>query len=82
MVVDPRLVGVIDALKEMREDSTTPRSLKAKIGTMLQVLQSEQDIGMKIDTLMHVFEALNDDSNIDSYTRTQLWNITSMLESL
>jgi uncharacterized protein (UPF0147 family) len=69
-------------LKEMGEDNTVPRNVKTSIVKIIEILNDETETSIKVDKVMHIFDELNEDSNIDPYTRTQLWNVVSMLESL
>ena len=73
---------IVKRLKDLKEDPSVPKNVKLKISDIIGILEKEDDKSIKLDKIVHIFDELNEDSNIDSYTRTQLWNIASMLESL
>ena len=37
---------------------------------------------MRVDKVRHALEEISEDSNLQPYTRTQIWNIASTLEKL
>jgi uncharacterized protein (UPF0147 family) len=71
---------IVETLIELKEDGSVPKNVKLKINEIIDLLNSNIDKSIKIDKVQHIFDELNDDSNIDSFTRTQLWNLVSMLE--
>ena len=73
---------VIDFMSELMNDNTVPRNIKTKMETVIKSLQENQDRSLRINKALSVLEEVSDDNNIQPYTRTQLWNIVSMLESL
>ena len=81
-MTNQKLDNIIEVLKDMKEDSTVPKNVKTKVIQIVEILGSKVDMSIKVDKVMHIFDQLNDDSNIDSFTRTQLWNVVSMLETL
>jgi len=74
--------GIIEFLSDLNDDTTVPKNIKAHITEIINILKSDLDMSLKVDKVNHIFDELSDDSNIDPYTRTQLWNVVSMLESL
>jgi uncharacterized protein (UPF0147 family) len=73
---------VIDAMVELMTDNTVPRNIKTKMEGIIKSLQEKEDKSLRINKALSVLEEVSDDNNIQPYTRTQLWNIVSMLESL
>jgi uncharacterized protein (UPF0147 family) len=76
------LQGIIEAIAELQEDSTIPKNIKSKLHTISEMLKQEEDQRMVLNKALDQLGELSDDVNIQPYTRTQLWNIVSMLESL
>jgi uncharacterized protein (UPF0147 family) len=74
--------AVIDALHEVANDNTIPKNIREKINNILSSLNQEDELSLKIDRALHELEEISEDSNLQAYTRTQVWNIVSMLESL
>ncbi|MFT4303124.1 MAG: UPF0147 family protein [Candidatus Woesearchaeota archaeon] len=81
-MTDLQIDDIIDFLDDLREDTSVPKNVKLRIAEVVEILKCDIDSSLKVDKVMHIFDELNDDSNIDSFTRTQLWNVVSMLESL
>ncbi len=75
--------NVVGALKELEDDSTVPRNVKDKIKTTIESMENnELDVSMRIDKALQKLDEISDDSNLQSYTRTQIWNIVSLLEKV
>ena len=54
-----------------------------KIENVSLVLQDQKtNLKVKIDKSLQELDSLDEDPNIPVYTRTQIWNIVSLLESL
>lgn len=77
-----KLQQVIDALNEMLSDSTVPKNVKNRIGSTITILKEDSEMSIRINKALNQLDELTDDTNIESYTRTQLWNIVSMLEMI
>ncbi len=77
-----KITDMINLLEELQEDSTVPRNVKDSLQFCSAALQEEGEVSLKVDKVRHALEAISDDSNLQSYTRTQIWNISSLLEKL
>ena len=78
---DERLQNVIEALQELSKDNTIPKNVKAKLEIVMTALKTEtDDLSMRINKALSELDEVSDDVNLQSYTRTQIWNIASMLE--
>ena len=76
------LVSVADLLKELSEDTGLPKNIKERIADILDILSEEKDVSLKVNKAIHEIEKVVDDRNLQAYTRTQLFNIISALESV
>lgn len=81
-MVNEKIADMLVLLEELREDSTIPRNVKEELEFCTNCLQENSEISLRIDKVRHALEGICDDSNLQAYTRTQLWNISSMLETL
>ncbi len=72
---------VLFAIQELTEDSQTPRHVKEKLSVAVRVLSADSDLKIKLHKALNELESLADDSSMQSYTRTQIFNIVSLLES-
>ncbi len=77
-----QLIDILEVLQELSEDSTVPKNIKNKISEVIGILKKDSDISLKISKALHELEEVSDDSNLQPFTRTQIWNITSMLEKI
>jgi hypothetical protein len=75
-----QLVNVIAALQELEQDPSTPKNVKAKIQSTIKVLNEKSETSIKVSKALHELEDLTEDSNVQSYTRMQIFNIVSLLE--
>ncbi len=73
---------VLDLLKELLDDSTVPRNVKNRIEETIDILTADEDISLKVSKALSELEEISNDSNMQPFTRTQLWNIISVLETL
>jgi uncharacterized protein len=82
-MMSEKLEDVKNALMEMMDDSTVPRNVKLKLQLTLNALSNNsEDLSLRINKALNELDELTEDINIESFTRTQLWNIVSMLEML
>ncbi|MBS3145833.1 UPF0147 family protein [Candidatus Woesearchaeota archaeon] len=80
---DNRLMEVLEALQVIENDIAVPRNIREGIKNSMQVLKENNiEIAVKINRSLQELEELSDNPNIPVYTRTQLWNIVSLLESV
>lgn len=80
-MVDQRVLGIIDALQEIATDSAVPRNIKEKLTQIVTTLKNEEeDFLMRKDKALSGLDEVVEDTNLQPYTRTQIWNIVSALE--
>ena len=64
----------------MLEDNPMPKNIRAKIDKTIELLQKDEEHKTKISKAMHELEDISNDTNMQSDTRTQIFNIISVLE--
>jgi uncharacterized protein len=69
----------ISALQEIIDDSTVPRNIKEKLQQAVTAL-NETNSSISVDKALQQLEEVADDANLQSYTRTQIWGVASLLE--
>ena len=81
-------MGIIDgsgaisnALQELQNDITVPKNIKIKLEQINLTLNSSNELLIKVNKALDEFEDIVNDTNLKPYTRTQIWNIVSVLES-
>lgn len=75
-----QLQNVIDLLQQMLEDNIVPKNVRAKIDKTILLLQKDEEQKIKVSRAMHELEEISNDTNMQSDTRTQIFNIISVLE--
>lgn len=79
---DERMDNIIEALQDLLEDGGVPRNVKTKIEAIIAYLKEDADINIRVNKALSELDEIADDSNLQAYTRTQIWNIASLLEML
>jgi uncharacterized protein (UPF0147 family) len=73
----------MEALQEVMDDSTVPRNVKAKLESSLQTLKNDgEEFSLKVSKVIQDLDEIANDTNTQSYTRSQIWNLLSLLESI
>lgn len=80
MAVD--LKNVVDCVCEIKDDSSTTKNVKVKIEEVLNILKDSSDEKIRVNKALYALDEIVYDNNIQQHTRTQIWNIVSMLESV
>ena len=70
-------------LDEIGEDRTVPRNIRSLIQEAKNGLNDEgKDMAIRINSAISILDDVSNDPNIPIYTRTRVWNIVSMLETM
>jgi len=82
-MTETAVLDVINFLRELSEDSTVPKNVKSKAESAIRILSDKNtELSIRVDKTMSELDEIADDSNMQPYTRTQIWNIVSCLEKL
>jgi len=74
---------IINLIQQIANDRTVPRNIRAKCDESIKMLQDEkEDVAVRVNTVISNMDEVSNDPNIPMYTRTQVWNIVSILESV
>lgn len=79
---DNEIENIIVTLDDLHEDLTVPKNVRLKIEGIIKTLKEETTISIKINKALNDLDEVASDVNIQPYTRTQIWNIVSILEKL
>ncbi len=81
--MEQKSIGNIEtALDELKDDVTVPKNVRLKIEKVIGTLNGKTEMQIKISKALHELEEIADDVNLQSYTRTQVWNVISVLEKI
>lgn len=71
-----------ELLDEVSVDRTVPRNIRNMITEAKGHLSNKkQDVAVRINSAISLLDDVSNDPNIPVYTRTQIWNIVSLLEA-
>lgn len=80
---DEKLNEIIDILLQIEADFSIPKNIRSRIKNAITALKDvDQSIGLKVNRSLQELDALDEEGNIPSFTRTQIWNVVSSLESM
>ncbi len=79
---DEKLQSILDVMSELLTDSSVPKNVKARIENAMKALKEKKEIKIKVNKALDELDEIGDDVNMESYTRSQIWNLVSALEML
>ena len=74
------LKQVFTLLDQIMNDRTVPKNIRAAAEQSKSVLSSKESPEVRISTAVNILDEIINDPNMPVYTRTQIWNVVSMLE--
>lgn len=73
---------IMDMLAQILDDRTVPRNIRTACEECINTLKNEKEnFSVRVNTCVSILDEVSNDPNIPIYTRTQIWNIVSMLEA-
>jgi len=73
---------ILQMLNELSGDRKVPRNVRCVISDAIRELKRTDDnITAKVNTTISMLDEVSNDPNIQGYTRTQIWNVVSLLEA-
>jgi uncharacterized protein (UPF0147 family) len=83
VVIVVELGQLISLLEEIKDDRTVPRNIRSICDEAQLILGDDtKETSVKVDSVRQLLDRISEDPNLPVYTRTQVWNIVSLLESL
>ena len=81
--MEEKLEPVVEMLHKVAEDSSVPNNIKDDCEECVEMLKDEdEELSVRVNSCTSTLDEVANDANIPMYTRTQIWNIVSMLESV
>jgi uncharacterized protein (UPF0147 family) len=77
-----KLQEAIDSLLMLSEDESIPKNIRGKIHQIIQTLQNKEETSIKVNKCLHELDEIAEDANLQTFIRTQIWNISSLLEKV
>jgi len=76
------IIQILQALQEIAEDQTIPKNVRTVIQTTMVALQQPTTLRLNASKALQHLETLSETTNVEAFTRSQLYNIVSMLETI
>lgn len=75
---------VVEVITDILDDQGLPKNIKSKLEMMVANLKNSnpKTLRLAVDKSVSELDEICNDTNIQTFTRTQLWGIVSMLEGL
>ena len=81
MIFMGTMESVLILLDKIINDRTVPKNIrKAAEDSKIILNDNKESSDVKISTAIHILDEIINDPNMPMYTRTQIWNVVSMLE--
>ncbi|MDY6776478.1 MAG: UPF0147 family protein [Candidatus Nanohaloarchaea archaeon] len=78
-----KIEAAIQRMEDLKEDEKVPSNVKDRLDECIDTLQDDdEDLSVRVNTAASVLDEVSNDPNIEQHTRTEIWNIASMVESL
>ena len=74
--------AIVAALQEIAGDTTLPKNVRNTVTSAMTMLGTQEEPRTKANKALQHLESLSEESNVESFTRSQLYNIVSMLETV
>lgn len=74
------LKPIVDLLERIMNDRTVPKNIRSAAEQAKNVLNGTDQPEVRISTAINTLDEIINDPNMPMYTRTQIWNVVSMLE--
>ncbi len=82
LAMNGQMPQVIQLLEQVAMDRTVPRNIRMSAEQITEAIKNEKEpMDLRISSAIHVLDEVSNDPNIPLYTRTQIWNIVSLLEN-
>lgn len=81
--MNDELQNIIEFMEELESDSQVPKNVKNKLKQILIEMKSANgDLSLLINKVLSDLDDISSDTNLDSFTRQQVWSIASSLEAI
>lgn len=79
--MEKQLIEALSILEELNNDFNVSKGIKQTINEVILVLNNDCELPVKCDQAIQLL-TLNEHPSTDSFTKTRIWSILSILESI
>ena len=74
--------SICSLLDQIKNDRSVPKNIRSSVEiAMTSLTDDKKEMPVRINSAISILDEISNDPNIPMYTRTQIWNVVSMLES-
>lgn len=74
---------VIQAIRELRNEKSIPKNVSYILDEIVALLaDNSRELGVRVNCASQMIEDISLDPNLSSFARTQIWELSSILEGL
>jgi uncharacterized protein (UPF0147 family) len=78
-----KIKSLTDYMDEIGKDNSVPRNVKKAImDAKAKIESSKEELIVRLSSAIYTLDEISNDINMQPYTRTELWNLISEIESL
>ena len=77
-----QVIEIVETISELSDDLSTPKNLKSKLVKISKLLNQNLEDSLNINKALDELDEIVNENNLEPYTRSQIWNIVSMLERI
>ncbi|MCK5299532.1 MAG: UPF0147 family protein [Candidatus Aenigmarchaeota archaeon] len=68
-------------MDELKNDRRVPKNVRNSISlAQRELMDDNENINVKLNAAISILDEVSNDTNIQPFTRTQIWNLVSLLE--
>lgn len=79
MTQEQQINNIEPVLSELKGDIRVPKNVRMKVERVIKILKEKSEMPIKASKALNELEEIAEDVNLESYTRTQIWNAISIL---
>jgi uncharacterized protein (UPF0147 family) len=78
-----QLKELSEYMDEILKDNSVPRNVKKKISEAKEKVDAgKEDLIVRLSSAIYMLDEISSDINMQPYTRTEIWNLISVLERI
>ena len=75
------LPEILEGLFMIHKDNDVTRNIRMKVKDVVDILNNEDEIEIKIDKSLETLGEVADDPSVPQHTKMQIWSLVSLLET-
>lgn len=81
--VKNQLKEISEYMDEILKDNSVPRNVKKTVSEAKQKIEEgKEELTVRLSSAIYLLDEISNDINMQPYTRTEIWNLISVLERI